>query len=295
MRGARPEAAIQQAIERDGIVRRGERIVIACSGGADSIALTAALAAVAKPMELALAMVHVNHGLRPSAWQDECVALRIAATFELPIEIVALEAGSVGEAELRERRYAALTDVARQSGATAVATAHHAEDQSETVLLALFRGAGPEGLTGMRPRRPLEPGVDLIRPLLAFAAEDVRAFCHARALPYAVDPTNADTGYRRNALRNALEALRPIFPGLDEAVARAAALLGDEAEEGRRADLRRRVRDRLAGEDALRDVDFTHVEAAVRAMEAGRSGSFLMKTGVCLEIERGAIAGITKQ
>lgn len=294
MRGARPQAAIEQSIERDGVVRRGERIVVACSGGADSIALVAALRAVAKPMSLELSIGHVNHGTRPSAWQDECVALRVAATFELPIDVVALDAVEDSESELRVARYAALVDVARRRGAGVVATAHHAEDQSETVLLALFRGAGPEGLTGMAPRRALAEGVDLARPLLGFPAELLRAYCHAATLPYAVDPSNAEDDRRRNAVRSALGALRPLFPGLDEAVARAAHLVGDEARDPQRAELRRRVRERLAQEDTLRDVDFSHVEAAVRALETGSSGSFYMKAGIRLEVERGTIAGISR-
>jgi tRNA(Ile)-lysidine synthase len=294
MRGARPQAAIEQAIERDAIVVRGERIVAACSGGADSVALVAALHAVSKPMALELSIVHVNHGTRGSAWQDECVALRLAATFELPIEIVALDGIAGDENALREARYAALLAAAKRSNATAVATAHHAEDQSETVLLALFRGAGPEGLTGMHPRRPLGDGVELARPLLRFPAAALREYCHAESLPYAVDPTNAEAGRRRNAVRSALEALRPLFPGLDEAVSRAAHLVGEEAHAPERAQLRRRVRERLAAEDTLRDVDFAHVEAAVRALESGASGSFYMKAGIRLEIQSGSIAGISK-
>lgn len=294
MRGARPQAAIEQSIARDGVVRRGERVVVACSGGADSIALVAALNAVAKPMSLALSVAHVNHGTRRSAWQDECVALRVAATFQLPIDVAALDAVGDTESELRAARYAALEQIASRRGAGAVATAHHAEDQSETVLLALFRGAGPEGLTGMAPRRRLADGVDLVRPLLGLPAQELRAYCHAHALPYAVDPSNADAGRRRNAVRSALAALRPLFPGLDEAVARAAHLVGDETRAPGRAELRRRIRQRLEREDTLRDVDFTHVEAAVRALESGSTGSFYMKAGIRLEIEHGAIAGITK-
>jgi tRNA(Ile)-lysidine synthase len=294
VRGARPQAAIEQSIERDEIVRRGERVVVACSGGADSIALAGALHAVAKPMGIALSIAHVNHGTRRSAWQDECVALRVAATFGLPIDVVALGDVADAEKELRSARYAALTDIARRREARVVATAHHAEDQSETVLLALFRGAGPEGLTGMAPRRTLDGEIQLARPLLRFPAGELRSYCHAESLPYAVDPTNADADRRRNAVRSALEALRPLFPGLDAAVARAAHLVGDEARTPHRAELRRLVRERLAQEDTLRDVDFSHVEAAVRALESGSSGSFYMKAGIRLEIERGAIAGITK-
>src|SRR5581483_2283257 len=184
---------------------------------------------------------------------------------------------------------------ARRRGCTAVVTAHHAEDQSETVLLALFRGAGPDGLAGMPARRPLDDGIALARPLLRVAAGALRDLCHARALPYAVDETNADAGLRRNAVRGALEALRPLFPGLDEAVARAATMASDETESSRRAELRRRVRACLAEQAELRDIAFTHVEAAVRALENGRSGRFWMKPGVLLEVRQGEVSGITRE
>jgi tRNA(Ile)-lysidine synthase len=295
VRGARPQVSIERIIQRSGALRRGERVVVACSGGADSVALVWALHALAKPMRLTPVVVHVNHGLRASAWQDECVTLCIAAACELPVEVVALSSGPSDEQTLRAARYEALLEVGRQRNASAIATAHHAEDQSETTLLALFRGAGPQGLAGMPIRRRLGPDVDLARPLLRVSAEALRRYCHTQALPYAVDPTNSDLRLRRNAVREALDALRPLFPGLDEAVARAAELVGDAAEGSRRAELRRRVRDRLASEEALRDVDFEHVEAAVRAIEGGRSGTFHMKAGVRLEIRRGGIVGITRE
>ncbi|HVA29135.1 MAG TPA: tRNA lysidine(34) synthetase TilS, partial [Candidatus Baltobacteraceae bacterium] len=218
MRGARPEAAIEQAIERDGVVAKGERVIVACSGGADSVALAAALASVRTPMDLDLTFAYVHHGTRESAWQDECVVLRIGATYGVPVAVLPLTLADRDEAALRDARYEALAHLALDRGASAIATAHHREDQSETVLLALFRGAGIEGLAGMRPRRPLAPGLDLVRPLLHVGAHELRGYAHAHALPYAVDPTNADAELRRNAVREALAALRPRFPGLDAAV-----------------------------------------------------------------------------
>jgi tRNA(Ile)-lysidine synthase len=291
MRGAKLQASIEQSIERDGVIRRGDRIVLACSGGADSVALAHVLAGLRKPMDLELTLAHVNHGTRESAWQDECVVLRVAASFGVPVRVVALDGGRHDEAALRDARYEALGEIAQASRANVVATAHHQEDQSETVLLALLRGAGPEGLAGMRARRTLCDGVDLARPLLQIAADDLRRLCHLHALPYAVDPSNADRGLRRNALRAALDALRPLFPGLDAAVARTAELLAQERDGTQRADLRREVRAVLAAQEDLRDVDFAHVEAAVRAIERGGSGRFHMKSGVELRIDRGMIIG----
>jgi tRNA(Ile)-lysidine synthase len=289
MRGAKPEASIEQAIERDGVIRRGEHVLVACSGGADSVALAHALAVVRNPMDLTLTLAYVNHGTRASAWQDECVVLRIGATFGLPVRVAALEGVDRDEAALRDARYVALATIARTEGAGVVATAHHREDQSETVLLALLRGAGPEGLRGMPARRVLAERVDLARPLLHIAAEELRYACHVSALPYAVDPTNADRGLRRNALRAALDTLRPLFPGLDAAVTRTADLLREERSGSERADLRREVRAVLAAQESLRDIDFEHVEAAVRTIERGGSGRFHMKKGVELRVEQGII------
>jgi tRNA(Ile)-lysidine synthase len=290
MRGARADAALEQHLERDGLIRRGERIVVACSGGADSVALVAGLAAARTPMELELTLAYVNHGTRASAWQDECVVLRAGAALGIPVRIAAIDGAGRDEQSLREARYDALVAIARETNATAIATAHHQEDQSETVLLALLRGTGTEGLAGMRGRREIVTGVDLVRPLLRISSEQLRYYCHVHALPYAVDPTNTDLEIRRNAVRRALEELRPLFPGLDAALARTADVVAEEHAQSRRAGLRRQVRAALEREAELRDVDFSHVEAAVRTMERGGSGRFHMKAGVELEIVNGAIA-----
>lgn len=290
MRGARPEAAVEQMIERDGVISRGDRVVVACSGGADSVALAAILANLRKPMELHLAFAYVHHGTRRSAWQDECVVLRIGATFGVPVRVVQLDGNNTDEGSLRNARYEALVRVGRDVTANVVATAHHQEDQSETVLMALLRGAGLDGLAGMRPRRSLSDGIDLARPLLHASAEELRHYCHVHALPYAVDPTNGNLELRRNAVRAAFDALRPLFPGLDAAMGRTAELVRAEIEGRGRAALRREVRSVLAREDALRDVDFEHVEAVVRTLERGGSGRFYMKPGLEVEVAAGIIA-----
>ncbi|MGA9945736.1 MAG: tRNA lysidine(34) synthetase TilS, partial [Candidatus Cybelea sp.] len=189
MRGAHPERELERSIERNGVIARGERVLIACSGGPDSIALAAALRAVAEPMKLVLRVAFINHGLRASAWQDECVVLQVAAQLEISPDVVALRAEAADEQGLRTARYDALIDLAGRRECSVVATAHHAEDQSETVLLALLRGTGPAGLRGMRARRPLAPGLDVARPFLEIPSEALRGYCHMRVLPYAVDPT----------------------------------------------------------------------------------------------------------
>jgi tRNA(Ile)-lysidine synthase len=292
VRGNRPERALIDAILREGIVRSRERISIACSGGPDSIALAWSLAGAARELELDLQLVYVDHAQRASSMQDECMVAAASAALGLPLTVAALDGSVHDEAQLRDARYAALERAARAFGASAVATAHHAEDQSETVLLALFRGTGSAGLAGMPARRELAHGIDLIRPLLGRSAEELLRFCHESAAPYAVDPTNADSSIARNGVREALAALRPVFPQLDRAVARAAALASDEAQDAPRAALRRLVRERVRGECGLIDVSFEHVEAAVRALERGASGRFHLKAGVELEVSEGEIASI---
>lgn len=295
MRGAHPERDLERSIERGGIVRRGERLLVACSGGPDSVALLAAMHAVAPRMELALYAAFVHHGTRDSAWQDECVALTIAARLGIPLDVLALESPARDERRLRSARYRALAQAATRCDAAGVVTAHHAEDQSETVVLALLRGTGPGGLRGMRARRRLASRLELVRPLLEFPSETLRAYCHAHALPYAVDPTNADSSLRRNAVREALAALRPLFPQLDAAVARAAGIVADERDATARAQLRRGVRERLETEGELGEIDFVHVEEVVRALEDGRTGTFQMKPGLALRIERGAVTGMRRR
>jgi tRNA(Ile)-lysidine synthase len=289
MRGTRPEKALEQAVEREGVIRQGERVIIACSGGSDSVGLAAVLAALAKPMRLQLTIAHVNHGIRASAWQDEAVALRVSAALGIPIRILAVKPEKHDEATLREARYSALAALAGECGATAIATGHNAEDQTETVLLALFRGTGPQGLAGMPARREAGAGLEVVRPLLRFERGEIRRYVQAAGLPYAIDPSNADVTLRRNAVREALAALRPAFPGLDAAVSRAAEVVGAELAQTRHAQLRRQVRETLQEHQAIRGVDFKHVEAAVRALEQGRSGRFAMGADVEVTIENGRL------
>lgn len=289
MRGTRPERAIEQAVEQGGVIRKGDAVLVACSGGSDSIGVAAILAAIAKPMQLRLTIAHVNHGVRKSAWQDEAVVLRAGAALGIPAKTIALRPRSADEATLREARYDALAASARECGANVIATGHNAQDQTETVLLALFRGTGPQGLAGMPARRELAEGVDLARPLLRHARAGIREYVQTCGLPYSIDPTNADLAYRRNAVREALAALRPLFPGLDAAVARSARVVGDELLETQQAALRRQVRATLQEHQALRGVDFEHVQAAVRALERGGSGKFTMASGVVVTIENGEL------
>ncbi|GAC1302605.1 MAG: hypothetical protein NVSMB19_12030 [Vulcanimicrobiaceae bacterium] len=286
MRGARPLAALEGAVAERVAVMPGEVLLAAVSGGPDSVALAALLARCVRGSGATLALAHVNHGLRPSAWQDEAVVLALGATLGVRAVTRALPPGGRAEARLREERYAALAACARELGAHRVFTAHHAEDQTETVLLALFRGTGPAGLAGMAPLRDLADGIALERPLLDVEPATLRAYCASEHLAYALDPSNADLGYRRNAVRAALADLRTGFPHLDAAVARCAAIVRAERAATPRAALREGLRLHVrAATGSLRDVPFERLEAVARALESGAPGRHFLRRGVEAIIE----------
>jgi tRNA(Ile)-lysidine synthase len=265
MRGARPERAL------DAIVRRvlrpdpGARVVVACSGGPDSVALAALLDRLAREDGYGIVLAHVDHGRRASAAQDECVALSVAARLGRPVRVLRPLVERDDEATMREARYAALATLAAELDAPLVATAHTAEDQAETVLLALFRGTGPAGLAGMPPVRPLARGVDLIRPVLRATRSQLAVELRRSALPCAIDPSNEDPRYRRNALRPMLAELRREFPHLDAAISRCAEIVRDELDGNALAARRRAIRERLRRDGKLRDASFADIDAQAMA------------------------------
>jgi tRNA(Ile)-lysidine synthase len=284
VRGARPFASLERLVGEALSPAAGEVVVLACSGGPDSIALAGLLAAATRAAGASIVLAHVNHGVRAGAWQDEALVLAAGARLGARVVTAGLAPGPAGEARLREERYAALERFARQAGARRVCTAHHAEDQTETILLALFRGAGPAGLGGMEPVRPLGPGIDLVRPLLGVEPAVLRAYCAAAGLPFALDPSNADTTYRRNALRAALGDLRAGFPHLDAAVARCAAILRDERAATPRARLRAQLRAELAAAGDVSDLTFERLDGAARALERGQAGRHFLRRGLELVV-----------
>lgn len=249
----------------------------ACSGGPDSVALAASLDRIGHRVGFELVLAHVNAGLRESAWQDEGVVLSVATRLGRSVRVAAPPPGRDDEASLRTARYAALGAIASEYGAWAIATAHTAADQTETVLLALFRGTGLAGLAGMAPVSDLPGGLQLVRPLLRATHEDLVEQLYRSGLPYALDPTNRERRYRRNALRAALVELRNDFPQLDRSVARCAEIVRDELTGGDRTAARRRLRAELAERGELRDIPFERIEAALDARPGRR---VFLKRGV---------------
>ncbi|MEU1605361.1 tRNA lysidine(34) synthetase TilS [Micromonospora matsumotoense] len=224
-------AAVRVAVRRAlaGLPAAGP-VLVACSGGADSLALAVATAFVASRLGRQAGLVTVDHGLQAgSAERAAAVADWAGRAGLAPVEAVAVTvAGRPGgpEAAARQARYQALADAARRHRAAAVLLGHTRDDQAETVLLALARGAGPRGLSGMPARRDLA-GVPLLRPLLDVTRAQTRDACAALGLAPWQDPHNTDPSYARARVRaDVLPALvAALGEGVLDNLARTARLL----------------------------------------------------------------------
>lgn len=205
-------------------------VMIALSGGADSVALTLALCRLRDAQGWRICAAHVNHGLRGEASDgDEAFVRQLCARLSLPLRCVRLyPPGGAGETWAREARYAALIDAAQQLSCGVIALAHHGDDQAETLLEHLLRGCGPEGLAGMRPWTRRDT-VLLARPLLSVSRQELREALQAAGESWREDATNAEPGCLRNRLRlEVLPRLEALAPGAAHRMAQAAALQAAE-------------------------------------------------------------------
>jgi tRNA(Ile)-lysidine synthase len=216
---------------------RDVTVVVAVSGGADSVALFRILHALQAPGPGKLAAAHFNHRTRgPASEEDE----RYVRDLAEQLGVVCLvgnadaafqewDAGDGFEAAARTARYAFLTDAARQLGARYVATAHTADDQAETVLHRILRGTGVGGLAGIPRVRRLAPEITLIRPLLTFRREELRAYLTDRGQTWREDASNANLDWTRNRIRH--ELLPQLARDYNPAVVDALLRLGNLARE----------------------------------------------------------------
>jgi tRNA(Ile)-lysidine synthase len=219
-------AAVRVAVRRTLAELRPAGVLVACSGGADSVALAAATAFEAPRRGLPAGLVTVDHGLQDGSagWAEAAAGLGRDLGLD-PVLVRTVTVGTAGgpEAAARTARYAALTDAAPPGWA--VLLAHTLDDQAETVLLGLGRGSGPRSIAGMR-------AVDgrWVRPLLGIRRETTRAACAAEHLAYRDDPQNADPRFTRVRLRTeVLPLLEDVLQGgTAEALARTADLVRDD-------------------------------------------------------------------
>ena len=210
---------------------QGGVLLCAVSGGRDSVCLLHYLAAVAPERGFTVAAGHLNHRMRPEAQRDEdfvrglCRDLGVVFYTEAaPVYETAARWGLGVEETGRRLRYDFLLRTAEKIGAERIATAHHAQDQAETVLLNLLRGTGPEGLGGIPPVRGR-----IVRPLLQTGRAEIEDYLRRHGLSYVEDSTNEDIHYARNRLRRELwPQLETIQPALTRTISRTAEILRRE-------------------------------------------------------------------
>jgi len=217
-------ASVRAATGRHRLFASGASLLVAVSGGPDSVALLHALTCLRAELGLTLAVGHVHHGLRAEADRDAAFVRGLAARLGCPVAVEAVHVphrpGRSPETAARAVRYSALARMARVAGATRIAVAHTADDQAETVLMRLLQGAGPRGLAGIPFRRGA-----VVRPLLEADRAAVLGHLAAHGLPWVEDATNLDTKLLRNRIRHELLPLIAAhgWPRITTALCRTAA------------------------------------------------------------------------
>jgi tRNA(Ile)-lysidine synthase len=193
-------ATVERTLRRHAMLAGGETVLVAVSGGADSVALLSILTTLAPAWRLTLHVLHVDHGLRADSPRDAELVRALGARLGVPVEVerVQVGPGSV-EAAARTARYAALEHAADRVGATRIAVGHTADDQAETVLMRVLGGAGVRGLAAIPPVRGR-----IIRPLLELRRQTLRDALSARGLAWVEDPSNRDPKFLRNRIRHEL-------------------------------------------------------------------------------------------
>lgn len=229
--------ALAKALRQRCHVQPGASIVVACSGGADSVALLRGLALLAtrRTWQLKLTVAHIQHHLREEAEDDAIFVQALAKQLGLAFvrrDIRPAQSNGNLEANARHQRYAALAEVAQAAHASFVATAHHADDQLETLLMRLLRGSSVAGLRGIAWHMPnaekaaatqkVSDTFSLIRPMLGVEQSEILALLHQLEQPWREDTTNTDTTRTRAKLRHdILPLLRQLQP---DAASKASAL-----------------------------------------------------------------------
>lgn len=217
---------ILSAIKDTSTLTSADRIAIACSGGPDSLAALFAICAISREGHLPepVCVLHYHHGMRGAeADADADYVVEMATRCGIPAEVGYGQGMGWNEQQARDHRYAWLVDAARKRGANVIVTAHTSTDQAMTVLLRMLRGTHTDGLAGIPPRRELSGGIDVARPLLGESRDAGIAYLNDIGVASRHDPTNDNTDFPRNRLRNTFGELTSEFNGnLTDALCRIA-------------------------------------------------------------------------
>jgi len=225
---------IRRAVESGGLIGAGEGVLAAVSGGPDSMAMLECLFHLSKEMGFDLEAAHVDHGLRGASGEDARLVMEQVRARGLAFhleEVRAAEASRRWKTSVQDAahrlRMEFLEETRWRRNLDVIALGHHREDQVETVLLHFLRGAGPEGLSGLRPREGR-----IIRPLIYTDPEQILEFCASRNLPYSMDESNRERKYMRNRIRLDLAPLlrQHYNPGLSQVMIGTADLMAQVAD-----------------------------------------------------------------
>lgn len=202
---------VRRTITAHRLLTSDARVIVAVSGGTDSVALLHALKTLGPARKLGLHIAHLDHRLRDDSAQDAEFVRSLGARWRIPTTIERQDVGATCDREgwsleegARRIRHRFFLETAQRQRADYVALAHTADDQAETVLMRLLRGAGLLGLSAIPITRELDRGVRLVRPLLEVWRRDLAAYLEAAGLPFREDPTNADRRFTRNRIRHEL-------------------------------------------------------------------------------------------
>lgn len=229
---------VEQTIKAYQLLKQGDTVITAVSGGPDSMALLHILKQLAQSWKLQVIATHVNHRFRAVEAAREADAVqKLAEALKLQYEAVEIDVPAYAQKEklntqvaAREKRYGFLFHVAEKYNAHTIALGHHADDQAETLLMRILRGTGPSGLTGI-PMQRIERGVQLIRPLLQLYKSELTAYCKQHDITYCEDGSNTERKYVRNQIRlDAIPYLKQWNEQMPQALNRLAGMMQDENE-----------------------------------------------------------------
>lgn len=311
---------VLNTIMKYAMLSRGDTVLVALSGGADSVSLLTILCRLREQLGIALNATYIDHGLRPDETPDEIKFCRnLCGSLGVPfssgsVDVINFAAGhGMNRQEAaRELRYKALEEMALAAGACRIALGHTADDQAETVIMRLTEGTGTLGLSGIPPVRK-----NIIRPLIGITRQEIEAFLSAERKGFITDSSNLKHKYMRNRVRHTVMLpLKALAPDVVTAIARTADILREEdlylenqvtkalmklisRKSGTAIELfvlplekmetplaRRVLRRAVSAVKGLRGISFLHIEAILDLVRTGRAGS-----RICLPQNLRAIKG----